>query len=520
MARTRNRGKSRSTTDSNTSESTSAASSATFGSDVAQLIVPVGFVKTQRPYTIDDIHNRPPIVFRQVIPFAALRGGFRLASDDDTNDVCVSQINLDPAGLDGNAYFEPLLDMKTTIEDYEFEAATPLADRFTRVTWPSYDRLFRTSLKQAGTDVPFNSFLAVTFLVIELVSLLTDVMSYRKLASRIGIPKWDELSNAYGLSYKLYPKSVERRIESILEVMLGFPAMKGMVHETMRMKAPFVATVGEGVLTVPFEVAMNDNQSATKSAQSDFVLNILTRMELICAILRGSYSDEIAAMKRHMPYTLADCGVGNEFPVTIDPFKTDGFMNSSFKVLNVAGNEEDPAANRSFIMTEDASDVGFIPYNLDVEEMTGTVNTCYTVFPDSIPFGSILSSEVYISDNDLIDKSFAMLTPHQIGYATIPYTNADYTGITHITFRYDENSIVPDYFHLLDAILAMRAYETGTEFYMPYGSPVNVDIDAVIKGLNIFMDMVTDLSIVNTIDKLAQTAGAPVVDPAVHAARS
>jgi hypothetical protein len=414
--------------------------------------------------------------------------------------------------------FHPRTTIKADTESLELEAATPLAHRFVQSCWPHYDRLFRTSLKQAGTDVPFNSFVAITCLNIELQSLLLGVKTHLMLAEGIGIRTWDELANTYGQCFNLFNRTTSRRFENIVNVASGFPAMKGITMEVSRMMSPFMATTGNGTITVPVEEIPLAAQNSTKSSSSSFVTDALTKCELIIAILRSSYADEIAAMKRHMPYTLADSGFINTLPIVPDPFKTDGMLNSAISTINVSGNEGDAASFTNHLtMTSDAADVGFLPYTLEVSEADSAIAHKYTVFPDAIPFGSLMSSEIYIEDSDVTDKEFTLLTPHIIGAVSIPGTNTAYTGINFTA--YTNHGLDFSVFYLQEALSLQWVYYDSETFWLPDGHPVNVDIDGLLSYLYNAFEVACDLPVVSRIDKLAQTSGAPVVNPAVHGER-
>jgi hypothetical protein len=515
----RRRSKRKTTEESSMSEDTKeGVSGTTLDALSGMLLAPSGHVRARPLFTVDDPHARVPIAFRQVIPFAAIRGGFRLEAEDSTNDTAVEQINYDPSGIDGTSYFHPRLTIKADIENNDFEAATPLAHTLVQRIWPHYDRLFRTSLKQAGTDVPFNSFIAVTCLTVELHSLLMDVRSYLMLSNPMGIKPWDELSNLFGQSYNLFNRSLTRRFEAIVELASGFPAMRGMTMETKRIKSPFMPTTANGSITIPLEAMMTSANSATRTSTDSIVSDILTRCELITNVLRSSYADEMAAMKRHMPYTLGDADFMGALPIVPDPFKTDGLMNSAISLINVSGNEDDAGESNTFTLEQDASEVGFLPFNFTMtSDPINVFAYVYTVFPQSIPFGSIMSMELYVEDSDATDKEFALLTPHQFGYAAIPHVNDTYDGID---VYYQSNYFIAQDNGLVREALCMQLGGVMANLWLPDGEKVNPDVDAILSNMKIMMDAVCDLHVVSGIDRLAQTSGAPVVNPAVHSLRS
>jgi hypothetical protein len=509
------------TTQSNDNTQVDKQSKAGISGLVEGMLAPVGLTRVRHPYVYTDKYQVPPLVLRQCMPFAALRGGFRLASDDETNDVFPSQINWDPSGVDGTSYFHPRIGMKAEMENYSFEAATPIAYRFVTQVWPFYDRLFRSSLKQAGTDVEFNSFLAITALTTELTSLIQDLNVYLGIATVEDSMSMMELASLFARSYGLYNRSYTRRYESIVMTAAGLPAMRGLTAEVIRIKAPFMPTVSRGSVTAPVEVMPLMGDTPTVSSNGTLVSDILTRCELIVNILRGEYADDIAAMKRHMPYTLGDAGFANQHPILVDPFKTDGLMNSYFHVLNVAGNESDP--DRAVLyMLQDAEGVGFLPYDVTLDlDPTNVERTLHTVMPDALPALSLLSQSLWIADNDALDEAFALLTPHIWGAACVVYVNATYTGVLYYQFGQASGAnLQPFNWHLGDAICAQMANYNSETFYMPSGQRVNLDVDASLKAIYQFVEDMTDIKVVATIDTLAQTAAAPVVDPAVHATRT
>jgi hypothetical protein len=481
------------------------------------LLSPVGFTRAPRPYYFLDKYALPPVVLRQCMPFAAFRGGFRDTSEDSTNDTFVSQANWDPEGVDGTSLFTPAIGMKTTLDALELEAATPYAWRFVTNIWPFYDRLFRTSLKQAGTDVTFNSFVAITSMEAELVSLLMDAIAYIQLGEPTDHTDWRQISDMWSRVYSLQSATPKRKLESNLAIAMGLPCMKGMIQEVIRMKSPFMTTFGKGTVNVPLEYVVNKASSVVVGAQN--ITQLFTRIEVILTVLRSEYADELAAMKRHMPYTMADAGLGSVLPVIIDPFKSDGLLNSTLVPRNVSGNEGDPTES-TLLMSVDASEVGFLPYDLAIDQPaeSDVVNQIHTVMPDAIPLLSLMSQTLYVKDSDAVDAEFALLAPHLWGNAIVP--SLDPTGaLLHHTLFDDVSDMDDTMIHLIEPLSLQRASIGGTDYYMPFAKKVSIDIDEALKGLYLMMEAFADHNVVGAIDKLSQTAAAPVTLPEVRNVR-
>jgi hypothetical protein len=481
------------------------------------LLSPVGFTRAPRPYYVLDKYAIPPVVLRQCMPFAAFRGGFRDSSEDSTNDTFAAQYNWDPEGVDGTSLFTPIVGMKATLDAMELEAATPYAWRFVTSIWPFYDRLFRTSLKQAGTDVTFNSFVAITSLEIELVSLLMDVISYINLGEPTDHTAWRELSDMWSKVYQIQTATPKRKLESNMAVAMGLPCMRGMIQEVIRMKSPFMTTFGRGTINVPLEYVVYKSGSVAGYSQS--LTNLFTRIEVILTVLRSEYADELAAMKRHMPYTLADAGLGTVLPVIIDPFKSDGLLNSTLLPRNVSGNEGDPTES-TLLMSVDASEIGFLPYDLSIGQPpdSDVANQIHTVMPDAIPLLSLMSQTLYITDSDAVDAEFALLAPHLWGNAIIPSLNPN--GVLMIHTLFDDITDLDDtLIHLVESLSIQRASIGGTDYYLPFAKKVSIDIDETLKGLYALMDSFHDHNVVGSIDKLSQTSAAPVTLPEIRNVR-
>jgi hypothetical protein len=477
----------------------------------------VGFTKTQGLYQNATKYVTAPFVLRQCMPYAALRAGFRVEAEDSTNDTSYTQYSWVWDGVDGTSLFHPRVSLKADTESLVLEATTPIARRFVQSVWPFYDRLFRTSLKQAGTDVPFNSFLAITILTIELQSLLLDFKHYKQMSEQSGHPTWDQLANTFGTCFKLHSAATVNRFNGLVATAAGLPGIKGLVSEIVRMKSPFMPITGNGSITVPVE-NMITNSTTTDAPNNVLIDEVLKRCELILNVIRSDYSDELAAMKRHMPYSLGDLNFMASLPVVADPFKTDGLMNSSFNVLNISGNEGDPETVKRLAMNVDADGVGFIPYNANLVQPTSELHYLHTTMPMEIPFLSFISGATYIQDNDGIDAEFALLSPHAIGKAAIPGAFPSlYNGMLFQTFTSADIAMAD--FHHVPALSAQLSYDGTDLFYMPSARPVNIDLESVLIRLDKFVEYSFDLNVVGMLDVLAQTSGAPVVQPAVNAVR-
>jgi hypothetical protein len=525
MARNRRRSSSTSKDEATTEDGTSAQIPAemTMNQTQMQLAKVVGLTRASRFYNINDRYLSPPVVLRQVIPFAALRGGFRLASEDSTNDTTVNAFNHTPNGIDGNDYLFPDFTLFADLQANLYEPATPMANNFVDVIWPHYDRLFRSSVKQAGTEVTFNNFIGAISCLIKLQSLMIDVKTYTQLANPIGIDSWDEVSSNFGVCLKLYDKSLERRFDRLKQIADGLPGIAGIVNEVKRIKSPFMAIGGEGALTVPVEFFPNSSYSKF-SPSVHISTNLMNEIENIIEILRGDFADVIGAMKRHMPYTLGDLDFTAKLPITVDPFKTDGFLNSDASTLNVSGNEGDPDDVNTIYILQDASGVGFIPnvYTQDASKITFS-NRIHTVFPDGIPLLSVMSSSIWVADSDAVDAEFALLTPHIVGKIGIPYYVNTGVGVLTLFSDTDGDTVFSNeaFAHLIRPTLShsVKIGGSGT-LYMPFAKPTTLDFDAVVSGLDWFTGAMFDLPIVTALDTLAQTSFAPVVHPTVAALKS
>jgi hypothetical protein len=444
-----------------------------------------------------------------------LRGGFRLASEDSTDDVSVLPAGWDPEGINGTDHWRMVVGgFKSSNDAKEFEPATPMAGRFVSKVWPFYDRLFRSSVKQAGTDVTFNQFVAITNATIELVSLIRDMLHLKWLAETPASESWSQMQNVFGIVHKLHNKSFERRLENIIGIASGLPAIKGIISETVRMKTAFIPVGGEGSMVIPYESSLSGGTVSSTSFSVEFCL---ARIEAILSALRGDYADEVAAMKRHMPYTLADTNFVALAPTVVDPFKSDGVINSDMTYNNTAGNNGDESTVNALVINEEADTISFIPYGAS-QDMSGidVTNELHTVVPGGMPLLSFLSASIWIADNDLVDKDFALLTPHLWGNAYIPY-DIQTGGISYYT--QDSNVIAEDYSHLRGPLSMQLSVQGSETFYFPYGRRTRVDLDACLNGLYMFTDQLGDISVVGGIDELGKTAFAPVVHPAIDAVR-
>jgi hypothetical protein len=376
-------------------------------------------------------------------------------------------------------------------------------------------------VKQAGTAVTFQSFLTINALTIYLVSYIQDAITALKLREPIGNPDWDELRHLYTSCNGLHGKAAERRLESIIEVASGLPGIKGVVSEIRRMMSPFMAVGGRGTITIPYS-CLSVMEGLTIAPSSSYT-SILTACEQILAVLRGDYADEIASMKRHMPYTLGDCDFTSSLPTTIDPFKTDGIVNSNFDVLNVSGNESDESQVKHILVDEPAAAAGFLWYDpTQVIENAVVHNMFHTVVPGGVPALSFLSSSLWLADDDVLDKEFALFTPHMWGIASIPYqlTHQQMSTLV-IAGDLQEHSTLDERGYLADALglQTVSSFADSVSFYVPFAQRATLDLDACIKAVQYIVDISFDFGQVASIDELSKTSMAPVTHPAVAATR-
>jgi hypothetical protein len=397
-----------------------------------------------------------------------------------------------------------------------------MAYDFVRLVWPHYDRLFRTSLRQSGTEVKFNHFLAIIALTIKLQTYVLDAKAFLMLSTKIGIPDWDEMAGDFGQAYGLAAARWQQKIDSIETIASGLPCIKGVAAEVSRMKSPFFPIGGDGVLVVPFELPPGQLNQTIADFDSSRIKEIFTKIDTILELLRGDFSNEIAAMKHHMPYTLGDVTWTEVMATTPDAFKTDGLLNSDFNTLNVAGNEGDDTYVNVIYLNEDSTSLdGFLDGTQTIDQTAITVSSSlHTVFPQSLPLLSMLSSTVWVADSDLVDKEFALITPHVTGLATIPYRKPGKISLkkfgNQAATSLDVSSGLE---HLIRSLSAPSYKVDGNELYQPLGNKTTIDLDIYLNGLEWFTMYVFDVSIVTAIDSLSQTSSAPVVHSAVASIR-
>lgn len=519
MARRRNRKK---TTDEDMSADESPSSA---GKDLSQkqarLLSPVALPKARRPYTVNDPYRAPPIYFRQIVPWAAFRGGFRVAGAGPTHDSGLEGVlGMDEEGIDGTDALACTVNESAAYAAAiagSWEAATPIALDFQARVWPYYDRLFRATVKTATTPVTFNIFTSYIALCTTLQSRILDLVNMIKLRDGIGIRDWDDMSGAFGSSFGLFNKTFERRVEKAIEIASQFPMIAGFANETRRMKSMFIPVGGEGTVCVPIE-DMVANNASTLIPNNNWRDDIINGIERILSELRGDYAEELAAMKRHMPYTLGDINAFVPLPLTVDPFKSDGVINSDLKVLNVAGNNGDPADVNTIYINEEAAAVGFLPdtYTED-SSLAAPHNALHSVLPGGLTTLSLMSGSLWVSDNDAIDKEFALVTPHQVGHAWVPSFAPALNGINFTPFTAD--TIGAANYGFVQALSQQTWVTSGERIYSPYSEPVTPDLEAIVEGSLEFLHMSCDLDVVGSIDYLSKTSSASVVHPAVAKVR-
>lgn len=436
----------------------------------AGLMSAVGLVKPSRIYDVDNNFMSPPVIFRRVIPWAALRAGFRPYANDETDDVGINLLNYDPVGVNGSSDFNN--PSKATTDATTYEVTTPLASVFVSQVWPVYDRLFRSGIKQAGSDVSFNSFVACIIQLTQAHSYILDCITYLKWSEGVGVRDWDDLSGNFSDCFQLHSTSFRRRLENAMNQISGLPCIKGIVHETVRMKSPFMPLGGDGTIVQPVELMPADNITVARTAPTSVIINFVNSVESALTNVRTQYPDELAAMKRHMPYTYGDCNAFSLLPLAADPFKTDGFNMSAFEALNVAGNEGDESDVTSIILNEDALGTGFLP-GVFTQDTTSALlkDRLHTVFPSELPLMSILSGSVWVHDNDVIDKAFALLTPHIVERPQIPYWSTSLDSFRFLAFAGGD---IPDNRTHLTRALGRHTYgHSGDTIYAPFANPTD-----------------------------------------------
>lgn len=487
----------------------------------ALMATKVGSVRALKPYALTDSQQVCPVALKQLIPFGSFRGGFRDAAEDSTNDTAMAQEGWDPSGIDGTSLFTPATGMKATIDALTLEAATPVAHRFTQSIWPSYDRAFRTSLKSLGTVVTFNEFVAVTALTMELQSLLLDVQMYIQLSNGIGNPVWDELANQYGESYKLQSRTFLQRVENSALVAAGIPALYGVVREICRMKSPFILPSSRGTVLFPVEYTISE--AASRTSQSSKVHNAVTKIDLILSILRGEYADQVASMKRHMPYSLGDAGFMDQLPIIIDPIKGAGVINFVGNPRNISGNEGNLDPVFSLMIQQDAAAVGFLPIDatfqhddqpyIDYDE----VKFFHTYNPVGVTLGELASSAIYLRDNDVTDREFALAGFHQWGIAVIPSDDGTYAGITWEALN---ANVCESYPWIADALGLLIVTLDTNVYYMPEAYQTTLDAEGIIRGFRDLLHLFMDTPQMDQFDELAQASAAPVRSAPIDQVRS
>jgi hypothetical protein len=420
----------------------------------------------------------------------------------------------DPSGVDGADWLAG--QSFTQVDALALEPATPLAAYFVTNIWPHYDRLFRAGVKQAGTEVGFNHFLAVQCKLLTAVNRLIDIQTMFTLAEADFGREWERLQNTFGRANKLYVKSLLKRYENLVKTLVSMPAIRGLFNENARMRAHFSPVGSRGSLTVTLErydVPILNNADSP----SNMVENWLTEVDDITNELRSDYADVVASMRRYMPYTLGDSAYVMLPGISVDPFKTDGLINSDFTYNNVSGNEGDETTVNSIFLNQDASEFGFTSTEISQDVATGDTlaNKLHTVIPGGIPAMSLWSSSVWMFDNDALDKEFALFTPHMWGAAFI-YTRTSAYNLTRIDFT---GGNMAGMTHLAGPLSVQVMNVDGTDVYSPIGTPTTIDIDAALTAFYPMIEEAFDVRVIRNIDGLAQTSSNPVVHPAVHAAR-
>jgi hypothetical protein len=359
-------------------------------------------------------------------------------------------------------------------------------------------------------------------MMIKLQSYVLDAKALMALANPIGLSDWDEIAGDFGQAFGLSQARWQKRLESVMITAAGIPCIKGIATEVSRIKSPFFPIGADGSLCVPMELPPSQLNNTIADFDSSRILEIFTKIDTILELLRGDFSNEVAAMKHHMPYTFGDIPWTDIMAPTPDPFKTDGLLNSDFNTLNVAGNEGDDSYVNVVYINEDSTSLdGFLAGTETIDQSKVTVNNgLHTVFPETLPLLSMLSSTVWVADSDAVDAEFALLTPHVTGLATIPYRKPGVVKLKKFgNSAEDYLSLTAGLEHLRRPLLAHSISVSGVDLYMPSANRTTIDLQVYLNGLEWFTQFVFDVTVVTAIDSLSQTASAPVVHPAVAGLR-
>jgi hypothetical protein len=469
-------------------------------------------------YNIEDVYAQPGLVIRECCPWAALRGGFAttaaVADDYTFSTIGAWSIN----GIDGDTPFAPVVGMKAALSGATIYARTPIAFRFLSNVWPVYDRLFRSGVKQTGSSVAVEEFIAITLLILEAQSLVLDIETHFYISNGVGIQAWDDLSNIYGTTTKAYAASTVRRYERALQRLEMLPAITGLLEEAVRIRSPFVPLGSAGNVVVTLENIDKIKAGMAIAGGNTVLTDCLARIELILDILTSEYADVVASMLRHMPYRVGNANYRKMLAPTVDPFKTDGIINSDFEVLNVAGDNDDPDYENYLLVDGPGVVSGFLESSYSLDVTTDTVrNKLSTVVPGGMPALSFISSTVYLKGDSLVDANFALFTPHMFARALILDHQA--TGVLGAHLQTSQ-ALATNRAHLWKA-LNFQVLDIGAEsdLYLGNAKEITPDLDALINAINYLVDKASDLSVISGIDVLATTSYAPVVHPAVDTMR-
>jgi hypothetical protein len=372
----------------------------------------IGMVVPTVGYDATNKGQRPPFIIRQINPMAGVLFAFA-ESDTITDDVKV-QDDQDVDGVDGSA---PVLD-NTDLADDALYAISPISNILSRRVW----RVINTYLKSGiGTRhnvtlASFSRYMArITFVAATVRSILNLMYlqdNYRFNDQNFG--RDQVLFHRFVEDTGIHDAANQQLLEHVIAQTRGLPVFPRLINEMVRMLEPYLIDDADQTLHIPQFVPW-DESAVSAGTQ-------LQLCEEYLEYLTGSLPDTVALMSAFIPASFADTALWSTPVVGYDPIKTSGAFNSSFELLNIAGNETSPDDDENtMIVIDDPGTASSVwkPGLLTQAQLSSADGVHFYTKDDALAAMEFLSSTVWLEVRSTTPDNYMLLTPHQWGRAII-----------------------------------------------------------------------------------------------------